>query len=81
MSGPVEVSWKYSPSLEWRSRGRCLDVSKGGLKMELPDSIAVFERIKFRVEHADLAGTASVRHCSRVNANYVIGVKFHRLTR
>ena len=81
MSGPVEVSWKYSPSLEWHSHGRCLDVSEGGLKMELPDPIDVFERIKFRAEHADLAGTASVRHCSRVGAIYVIGVKFHRLTR
>lgn len=81
MSGPIEVSWKYGPSLEWHSHGRCLDVSAGGLKMELPDPIDVFERIRFRVIHADLAGTASVRHCSRVGANYVIGVKFHRLRR
>ncbi len=81
LSGPIEVSWKYSPSLEWHSCGHCVDVSEGGLKMELPDPIEVFERIRFRVIQSELAGTASVRHCSRVGATYLIGVKFHRLTR
>ncbi len=80
LSGPIQVSWKYNPVLEQHSQGRCLDVSAGGLKMELPDPIDVSERIRFRVNHVHLAGTASVRYCNRVGRSYVIGVKFRRLS-
>ena len=79
LSGPIQVSWKYNPVLEQHSQGRCLDVSAGGLMMELPDPIDVSEHIRFRVDHVDLAGTASVRYCNCVGRNYVIGVEFHRL--
>ena len=79
LSGPIQVSWKYSRALEQHSQGRCLDVSEGGLKMELPDPIDISEGIRFRVDHVHLAGTASVRYCNRVGTSYVIGVEFHRL--
>ena len=80
LSGPIQVSWKYDPVLEWHSHGRCLDVSARGLKMELPDPIDVSERIRFRVDRGHLAGTASVRYCNRVGRSYLIGVKFRRLS-
>jgi hypothetical protein len=81
LSGPIQVSWTYDdPVLEWRSLGRCLDVSARGLKMELPDPIDISERIRFRVDHVHLAGTASVRYCNRVGRSYLIGVKFRHLS-
>ena len=80
LSGPIQVSWKYDPVLEWHSHGRCLDVSARGLKIELPDPIGISECIRFQVAHADLAGTASVRYCNRVGRSYFIGVKFRRLS-
>jgi hypothetical protein len=80
LSGPIQVSWKYDPRLECHSQGRCLDVSARGLKMELPDPIDVSERIRFRVDHVHLTGTASVRYCNRVGRSYVIGVKFRHLS-
>jgi hypothetical protein len=80
LSGPIQVSWKYSRALEQHSQGRCLDVSEGGLMMKLPDPIDVSERIRFRVDHVRLAGTASVRYCNRVGTSYVIGVKFRHLS-
>ena len=80
LSAPVEVSWKYSPSLECHSHGRSLDVSDGGLKIELPDPLNVSERIRFRFYRGHLAGTASVRYCNRVGRSYLIGVKFRHLS-
>jgi PilZ domain-containing protein len=80
LSRPIQVSWKYNPDLEQHSQGRCLDVSEGGLMMELPDPIVVSERIRFRVDDVHLAGTASVRYCNHVGRSYLIGVKFRHLS-
>jgi len=73
---PIDVSWEERPGVKRQERGCCLDVSTGGLKMELPESIAAGSPIYFQVLHTNLAGTASVRYCTRSGSKYVIGVEF-----
>jgi hypothetical protein len=73
---PIEVSWEEQTGVKRHERGQCLDVSAGGLKMELSDSIAVRTKIYFHVIYTNLVGTASVCYCTDSESKYLIGVKF-----
>jgi PilZ domain len=77
-TSPIDVSWKDSVGSDLRELGRCVDMSAGGLKMELPDPILVGTPISFHVLQTNLAGKASVRHCTRTGSKYFIGVEFAR---
>ena len=78
---PIEVSWEERAGVKRQERGRCLDVSAGGLKMELSEPLAVGTPIYFHVLHTNLAGTASVRHCTFSGSKYFIGVEFGNVSR
>jgi PilZ domain-containing protein len=73
---PIQVTWQDQAGGERQDRGRCLDVSKGGLKMELPHPIEVGASIRFYVVHSDIVGAGLVRHCTKTGSKYVIGVEF-----
>jgi len=73
---PIRVFWEDSAGSAHEVRGHCLDISAGGLRMELRDPIEPGTPIKFEVLTRDLRGEASVRHCMAVGANYEIGVQF-----
>ena len=73
---PIQVSWQDQAGVERQDRGRCLDVSKGGLKMELLQPIEIGASIRFYVVHSNIAGAGSVRYCHAAGSRYVIGVEF-----
>lgn len=78
---PIEISWEERAGVKRQERGCCLDVSAGGLKMELPDPLAVGTPIYFHVIHTNLVGTASVRYCTHSGSKHVIGVEFGNVSR
>ncbi|UCF38824.1 MAG: PilZ domain-containing protein [Acidobacteriota bacterium] len=73
---PITISWQDSAGTAHEVRGHCLDLSAGGLRMELRDPIEPGTSIKFEVLTRNLRGEASVRHCTAVGAKYEIGVQF-----
>ena len=65
-----------SPSYQRTEQGRCVDMSAGGLRMELQDPILVGTPVSFHLLQTKRAGTAFVRHCTPTGSGYVIGVEF-----
>ena len=72
-SGAIEVSW-LEPNSEPRfARGRCLDLSEDGLRLELPVALPVRTVVTLRFERIQLTGTASVRYLRRAGMKFVLG--------
>ncbi len=80
LQGPVEVSWETEPGSTWQGLGRCVDVSAGGLRLELRDPIPVGTPITFSVLDRNMRGTALVRHCNFIGLRNVIGVQFNEVS-
>ncbi len=78
---PVEISWEDLGGVTQRTQGRCLDLSAGGLRVELTDPLHVPTRIKFSVLETGVTGVALVRHCRRRGSKYVVGAQFTSLSR
>ena len=72
-SGAIEVSW-VEPGREPRfARGRCLDLSEDGLRLELPVALPLRAVVTLRFERIQLRGTASVRYLRRAGMKFVLG--------
>jgi hypothetical protein len=80
LANPIDIFWQDLDGLAQHSQGRCLDVSAGGLRVELSDPLPVPARIKFRVSGTGVEGTALVRHCQPKGAKYVVGAQFTSLS-
>ena len=78
---PVRISWRDGVGLRETDDGFCRDVSNGGMAVELPFPLKVHTRLNLRVSEPKLSGIGVVRRCTRIGAQYVVGVKFDRLTR
>jgi len=59
-------------------RGRAIDVSKEGAKIETPDSLQTGSHVYLRTEHLGIMGTATVRHCEKRSAGYVMGLELDK---
>ncbi len=77
---PIVISWEDMDGLTQHSQGRCLDLSPGGLRVELKDPLHAPTRIKFRVLETGATGVAVVRHCQRRRSKYVVGAQFTSLS-
>ncbi len=73
---PIVISWEDMDGLTQHSQGRCLDLSPGGLRVELKDPLHAPTRIKFHVLDTGVTGVALVRHCRRKGSKYVVGAQF-----
>ena len=73
---PIEVFWADGQGFKRRGQGRCVEMSAGGLRMELQDPIPAGTSISFHLLQTERAGTAAVRHCTPAGSGYVIGVEF-----
>jgi hypothetical protein len=72
-SGAIEVSWAQPGGDPGFMRGRCLDLSKDGLRMELPVALAVRTVVTLRFDRIQLGGTASVRYMRRAGMKFIVG--------
>ena len=77
---PVHTFWRDEQGHDRESHGNCVDVSAGGLRIELPEPVEVGTSINFRLLNRQLSGTASVRHCTRHHSNYEIGATFRSIS-
>jgi PilZ domain len=75
--GPVRISWQESDGPPSYIQGKCLDVSKGGLRVESPQPIPARTLISLRAERLSLSGSATVRHAQRRGAKYILGLELN----
>ena len=71
--GPVIVSWEDRGEPRY-ARGRCIDVSESGLRLEVPVSIPVRTEVSVNAERIQVSGQARIQHLARCGAKYRIGV-------
>ena len=73
-AGAVGISWEDERGLSKYAKAKCLDVSEGGLRIEMTEPIPVLSRLSLRADQINLGGAASVRHISSRGCKYVLGL-------
>ena len=73
----LRVSWLGSTgTLKVVQNARVLNICEDGMAFELPEPAQLMSRVKLQSDKHKLLGEATVRHCRRVGAKYVVGVEF-----
>jgi hypothetical protein len=70
----VAVSWQDRNGTRF-VRGRGVDLSESGARIQTDEPLAVGARVFVRVLDYGVGGTAWVRHCARRGAKYIIGLE------
>ena len=72
--GPVDASWDDGREIRY-ARGRSVDVSEGGLKLDLPVFFPHGVTISLHLGRLNIRGMARVRHAVRRGSKFLIGVE------
>ncbi len=72
--GPVAISWTERGEARY-ARGRSINVSASGLRLELPVSVPAGTEIVLRAERINISGSARVRHVTRYGGKFLIGIE------
>ena len=72
--GQAHLSWDDSTGPKFVN-GKCLDISEGGLHIEITQAIPLGTRVMFNVEKLKLAGPAVVKHVTRRGGKYDLGLE------
>ena len=75
-SGILQVSFLDSSGKLKMARTKALNISEGGMALELPEAVLPLSMIRFRSDRFKLMGSGSVRHCQRVGTKYIVGIEF-----
>jgi hypothetical protein len=75
--GAVFLSW-IEPGGENHVMGRCLDISVGGLGVEVAKRIRVGTEVRVRADWVNLDGAATVRHSREQGGVFHIGLELTR---
>jgi hypothetical protein len=73
--GIVTVSTSTEGADQRFIRGKALDFSKGGARIQIPDPLTVGEQVYVRADSFGLMGMAKVRYCQQRSAGYVLGLE------
>jgi hypothetical protein len=73
----VRISWLgLNGTLKTTPHARVLNISEGGMAVEIPEPAQLVSRVKLQADKHKLLGEATVRHCRRSVSKYIIGVEF-----
>jgi PilZ domain len=73
----MRVSWLgLDGMVKMVPHARVLNVSEGGIAVEIPEPAQLLSRVKLQADKHSLLGEGSVRHSRRAGVQYVIGVEF-----
>jgi hypothetical protein len=75
--GVVFLSWIESDG-ENHVMGRCLDISEGGLGVEVASRISVGTEVRVHADWITLDGAATVRHITRAGGVFQLGLELKR---
>ncbi len=76
ISGPMRLLWEDSSGREIIVNARLVNVSVGGLQLQVPRQIPVSAQISCNDAKLGISGRGRVRYCNFVKGGYVIGVEF-----
>ena len=70
----MDVSWNLNGEDKF-ANARCLDISVGGLCLEIGEPIPERTSLGLRADQIDFIGKAAVRHIQRQGAKYNLGLE------
>lgn len=73
---PVELSWADPHGAGMAARGKCINISESGLRLNLPVPVPAGAYVNFRVSRMGLGGAGSVRYSRRDGVNFIVGLEF-----
>ena len=74
----VKIMWCDSSGHDKFANALALDISEMGMRLKVPEPLAIQSCVTLRSEILKLHGQASVRYCSRLGTKYAIGLEFGR---
>jgi hypothetical protein len=75
--GPLHIAWEEDYGSPKYARGKCLDVSEGGLRIEVEvfEPIPVRSRVSLRADRINLHASGTVKHAARRGSTYIVGLE------
>jgi hypothetical protein len=75
-AGILKVSWLDLQGGMKMARTRALNISEGGIAIELPEAALPLSLVRFQSDKFNVRGAGYVRHCRRAGAKFVVGLEF-----
>ena len=75
-AGVLQVSWLDASGAMKMTRTRALNISEGGIAIELPDAAMPLSMVRFQSDKFKVRGAGAVRHCRRVGTKWIVGLEF-----
>jgi hypothetical protein len=72
--GAARISWEDEHGLTKFAHAKCIDVSEGGLRIEVGEPIPVRSQISLRADRINLSGSATVRNIGWRGCKYILGL-------
>jgi hypothetical protein len=73
---PVEVSWIAPNGEQSFATGNSIDVSAGGMQVEINARIGLDSTVRVRLNGKEISANATVRHCRQICCWFRIGLEF-----
>jgi len=77
----VFVAWTDEHGVDRYVKGKCVEISETGVRLELQQPIPYLSYVTLRLEGAGLAASARVRHVSRRGLSAVVGLELRESVR
>jgi len=58
------------------ARTRALNISEGGMAVELPEAVQPMSMARFQSDKYKLFGSGAVRYCNKAGSKYIVGLEF-----
>jgi len=75
-AGTIKVSWLDVTGAMKMTRTRGLNISEGGIAIELPEAAMPLSLVRFQSDRFNIRGAGYVRHCRREGSRFVVGLEF-----
>src|SRR6266568_561327 len=75
-AGVLQVSWLDLTGKMKMTRTRALNISEGGIALELPEAAQPQSMIRFQSDKYKIRGVGAVRHCRRAGTKFIVGIEF-----
>ena len=76
IGGTIDVGWTNERGESTLAKGKCIDVSEGGMQVELRVKVPVGTIVNLRAQEARFHGSGSVRYCRVEGLVYHVGLGF-----
>jgi hypothetical protein len=79
--GMVRLAWEDAQGQTRHAQGQCIDVSEGGIRVEVHTAVPSHTHVMLNAERIQLSGGASVKHVARYGSKYLLGLELSQALR